>query len=86
MSGLSQKKIDLFSTKILDDYDNKKPGTIFKDKIKLSNEDALLVQSNVASLRKKRGEEIIGYKIGCVSKDTQKKWDLLNQLVVFQFQ
>ena len=23
--------------------------------------------------RKKRGEEIIGYKIGCVSKDTQKK-------------
>ena len=73
MSALSQKEIDLFSIKILDDYDNKKPGTIFKDKIKLSNEDALLIQSNVASLRKKRGEEIIGYKIGCISKDTQKK-------------
>ena len=33
----------------------------------------MLIQSNVAELRKKRGEEIVGYKIGCVSKDTQKK-------------
>ena len=73
MSGLSQKEIDLFSNKILEDYDNKNPGTIFKNKIKLSNEDALLVQSNVARLRKKRGEQIIGYKIGCISRDTQKK-------------
>ena len=39
----------------------------------MTNEDALLIQSNVAQLREKRGEEIIGYKIGCVSKDTQKK-------------
>jgi 2-keto-4-pentenoate hydratase len=46
---------------------------IFKDNIKITNEDALIIQSNVARLREKRGEEIIGYKIGCVSKDTQKK-------------
>ena len=73
MSHLSQKELDLFTNKILEDYDAKNPGTIFKEKIEINNEDALLIQSNVARLREKRGEVIIGYKIGCVSKDTQKK-------------
>ena len=73
MSHLSQKELDLFSNKILKDYDNKNPSAIFKDKIKITNEDALIIQSNVARLREKRGEQIIGYKIGCISKDTQKK-------------
>ncbi|MDA7751721.1 fumarylacetoacetate hydrolase family protein [Candidatus Pelagibacter sp.] len=73
MSHLSQKELDLFTNKILEDYDAKNPGRIFKEKIEIGNEDALLIQSNVATLREKRGEVIIGYKIGCVSKDTQKK-------------
>jgi len=81
MSHLSTKELDLYSSKILEDYDNRDPSVFFKEKIKISNEDALIIQSNVAQLRKKRGEEIIGYKIGCVSKDTQKKWDLHNLLV-----
>ncbi|MDA7712740.1 hypothetical protein N8818_01225 [Candidatus Pelagibacter sp.] len=73
MSNLSKKDLDIFSNKILKDYDNKNPSSIFKDKIKITNEDALIIQSNVARLRVKRGDQIIGYKIGCVSKDTQKK-------------
>ena len=73
MSHLSTKELDLYSNKILEDYDNRDPSVFFKEKIKISNEDALIIQSNVAQLRKKRGEEIIGYKIGCVSKETQKK-------------
>jgi 2-keto-4-pentenoate hydratase len=73
MSQLSQKEIYAFSQKILEDYDANNPGTIFKDKIKISNADALVLQSTVSELRKKRGEEIIGYKIGCVLKETQKK-------------
>ena len=73
MSKLNQKEIDLFAQKILEDYDAKNPGTIFKDKIKISNADALILQSTVSKLREKRGEEIIGYKIGCVLKETQKK-------------
>jgi 2-keto-4-pentenoate hydratase len=67
------EKIEIIANKILQDYDLKNPGTIFKEKKIISNEEALLIQSNVARLRQKRGEEIIGYKIGCVSKDTQKK-------------
>ena len=73
MSKLSQKEIYAFSQKILEDYDANNPGTIFKDKIKISNAEASVLQSTVSELRKKRGEEIIGYKIGCVLKETQKK-------------
>ena len=73
MSQLNRKEIDLFAQKILEDYDAKNPGTIFKDKIKISNADALIIQSSVSKLREKRGEEIIGYKIGCVLKETQRK-------------
>ena len=39
----------------------------------MSNEDAHLIQTAVTLLREKRGEEVIGYKIGCVSKQTQVK-------------
>tara|TARA_B100001057_G_scaffold114818_1_gene113251 strand:+ start:192 stop:974 length:783 start_codon:yes stop_codon:yes gene_type:complete len=73
MAYLSQKELDSYSNKILEDYDCKNPSAVFKDKIDLTNEDALLIQSNVARLREKRGEQIIGYKVGCISKDTQKK-------------
>ncbi|MDA9631326.1 hypothetical protein N9S64_01420 [Candidatus Pelagibacter sp.] len=70
---LSKTELEKFANKILEDYDSKNPSMIFKDKIKITNEDALIIQSNVTRLREKRGEKIIGYKIGCVSKDTQKK-------------
>ena len=73
MSQLTRKEIDLFSKKILEDYDANNPSTIFKDKIKINNSDALIIQSTVTKLRKKRGEEVIGFKIGCVLKETQKK-------------
>ncbi len=74
--SLSRQELDLYSNQILEDYDAKKPSQIFKNKIKISNEDALHIQNKVTELRVSRGEEIIGYKIGCISKDTQKKMDL----------
>ena len=73
MSNYSKKDLDFFANKILENYDSKNPSIIFKEEINITNEDALIIQSNVAKLRERRGEEIIGYKIGCVSKDTQKK-------------
>ncbi len=78
MNKLSLKELDLYSNQILEDYDAKNPSQIFKNCINLSNENALLIQSKVADLRLKRGEEIIGYKIGCVSKDTQKRMGLMH--------
>ena len=73
MKKLTQRELDLFANKVLLDYDTKNPGTIFKEKIKISNEDALFLQSKVTKLRIDRGEKVIGYKIGCVAKETQKK-------------
>ncbi len=73
MVELSQFQLDVYAHKILDDYDAKTPSEIFKDKISISIEDALRIQLAVTNLREKRGEEVIGYKIGCVSKDTQRK-------------
>ncbi|MDC0426575.1 hypothetical protein OAM08_01125 [Pelagibacteraceae bacterium] len=73
MKEFTQKQLDLLANKILKDYDDKNPGLIFKNKIKLSNKDALLVQLKVTKLRINRGEKVIGYKIGCISKETQKK-------------
>ena len=73
MKKLTQRELDLFANKVLLDYDTKNPGTIFKSKIKISNEDALFLQSKVTKLRIDRGEKVIGYKIGCVAKETQKK-------------
>ena len=70
---MSQFQLDVYAHKILDDYDAKTPSGIFKDKISISIEDALRIQLAVTNLREKRGEEVIGYKIGCVSKDTQRK-------------
>ena len=73
MVELNQFQLDVYAHKILDDYDAKTPSGIFKDKISISIEDALRIQLAVTNLREKRGEEVIGYKIGCVSKDTQRK-------------
>jgi 2-keto-4-pentenoate hydratase len=73
MTHLTQNELKLFAQKVLEDYDTKNPGTIFKDKVNISIAEALIIQSEVSKLREKRGEEVIGYKIGCISKETQGK-------------
>ena len=66
-------QLDFYANKILEDYDTNNPSSIFKTNIILNNNAALLLQSKDAQLRINRGEQVIGYKIGCVSKETQKK-------------
>ena len=73
MVDLSQFQLVVYAHKILDDYDSNTPGTIFRDNFRIRVEDAWRIQSAVTNLREQRGEEVIGYKIGCVSKDTQRK-------------
>tara|TARA_A100000164_G_scaffold316434_1_gene296507 strand:- start:158 stop:940 length:783 start_codon:yes stop_codon:yes gene_type:complete len=76
MIKLSEKQLKSYALQILDDYDSKTPGTIFTDNFKISVKDALRIQSAVTDLREKRGEEVIGYKIGCISKEIQHKMGL----------
>ena len=73
MNNYTQNELDIFALKILEDYDNNNPGTIFKSNLILSNDEALILQSKVSKLRINRGEKPIGYKIGCIAKETQLK-------------
>ena len=73
MKKLTLKELNQYANKILKDYDNNNPSSIFKTKIRLNNNDALLIQSKVTKSRIRRGEKVMGYKIGCVAKETQKK-------------
>ena len=63
MTELNQNELNNYSCQILEGYDWNTLRTIFKDKIRISVEDAWRIQSAVANLRQKRGEEVIGYKI-----------------------
>ena len=76
MTELTATQLSKYAFKMLRDYDSNTPGTIFKDNFRISIEDAWHIQSAVTNLREQRGEEVIGYKIGCVSKDTQRKMGL----------
>ena len=73
MTALTASQLSEYAFKMLQDYDSNTPGTIFKNNFRISIEDAWHIQSAVTNLREQRGEEVIGYKIGCVSKDTQRK-------------
>ena len=67
-------QLQLYAKQILNDYDTKNPSILFKNNINISIVDAYKIQSIVTNLRIKRGEKIIGYKIGSISKQTQKKY------------
>lgn len=51
----------------LADFDARQPGSIFAEGVVLDVPQAYELQSAVAALRCSRGEQIIGYKVGCTS-------------------
>ncbi|MDG2223201.1 MAG: hypothetical protein P8L85_17600 [Rubripirellula sp.] len=58
----------------LRDYDQHRPGSCFDDPgFCLSLDEAYRLQFEVARMRMDRGEKILGYKIGCISKTIQKQ-------------
>ena len=59
---------------LLQDFDNRCPGASFAHlNINLNIEQAYELQFAIASMRKQRGEEIIGYKVGCTSATIQRQ-------------
>ena len=60
-------RLDDIAQQQLADYDRHRPGSAFAAGLALSIEEAYSVQSRVAELRKRRGERMIGYKVGCTS-------------------
>ena len=74
MTELTQNQLESYAQKILNDYDLKNPSVLFKNNINMSVSDAYKIQSITTNIRLERGEKIIGYKIGSISKQTQKKY------------
>ncbi|MEO2013661.1 MAG: hypothetical protein ABGZ53_04760 [Fuerstiella sp.] len=60
-------QIQEWASRQLTDYDACQPGTMFAEGVVLDAAQAYELQSAVARLRCGRGEQIIGYKVGCTS-------------------
>src|SRR5439155_859717 len=63
----SRSGIDGWAERQLADYDARRPGTMFAEGVRLSLSEAYELQGAVAALRQRRGEEVVGYKVGCTS-------------------
>ena len=60
-------QIQIWAQRQLADYDANRPGTLFGAGIVLDIAPAYALQSAVEKLRQRRGERMIGYKVGCTS-------------------
>ncbi|MFQ5733705.1 MAG: 2-keto-4-pentenoate hydratase [Planctomycetaceae bacterium] len=58
---------DELAARQLRDYDNRNPGLMFTEEVNLSLDEAYALQDSVADLRRRRGGNHIGYKVGCTS-------------------
>ena len=65
--------IAALAERMLEDYDSRNPGTLFAEGLRLSVNDAYRLQGQVAQLRDRRGEQLVGYKIGCVCAENQER-------------
>jgi 2-keto-4-pentenoate hydratase len=65
--NLKGSTIDALAARQLADYDQRRPGTLFADGVELTIDQGYALQSAVTELRQKRGEKVVGYKVGCTS-------------------
>ena len=70
MTELTENQLNQYAHQMLEDYDSKTPGTIFKDKVRIGVEDAWRIQSAVTYLRQRRGR--FGLQIDCTSNSRDK--------------
>ena len=57
----------------LDDYDARRPGSIFASNVTMTVEEAYRLQNAVSALRVERGERVVGYKVGCTSTTIRRQ-------------
>jgi 2-keto-4-pentenoate hydratase len=55
------------------DYDARTPGQLFAEPPDLTTAQAYDLQAEIALLREQRGENVIGYKVGCTSPAVQQQ-------------
>lgn len=60
-------RLAAWASRQLADYDARRPGSLFAEGLVLDVADGYRLQAAVAELRAARGEQPIGYKVGCTS-------------------
>ena len=69
---MTDNQLEQLARQQLADYDAHRPGSAFEDpKFILSVDDAYRLQIQVAKLRAARGEQVAGYKVGCISHEVR---------------
>ena len=68
----TKERLDIIAARMLLDYDNVTPGTIYAEGLRLDLSQAWRLQTTVTKLREARGEQVVGYKVGCVDPGNQK--------------
>ena len=63
--------LDELARRMLADYDARTPGKLLGEPIDLTTVQAYALQAEIARLRERRGENVIGYKVGCTSRPIQ---------------
>ncbi len=73
-------EIDAWAHRQLTDYQNNKPGTIFRDEgFNITINEAYAIQDTVTKLRLQKGETIAGYKVGCTDPGIRKLFGMQGQ-------
>ena len=54
--------------RMLADYEARTPGQIVGEPLDLTTVQAYALQAEIARLREERGEQVVGYKVGCTSR------------------
>jgi 2-keto-4-pentenoate hydratase len=57
----------------LADFDARTPNRMFAESVDMTTAQAYELQDEVARLRERRGEKIVGYKVGCTSAAIQQQ-------------
>ncbi len=66
-------ELDELARRMLADYDDRLPGERSRNPTGLSTVDAYALQAEITRLRERRGEKVVGYKVGCTSRHIQKQ-------------
>jgi len=73
-------QVGALAARQLDDYDSHHPGMLFSEGLALDVQQGYELQNAVAALRYQRGEQLIGYKVGCTSSAIQEQLKITHRV------
>jgi 2-keto-4-pentenoate hydratase len=79
-TGSQMPQVGALAARQLDDHDSHHPGMLFAEGLVLDVQQGYELQNAVAELRYQRGEQLIGYKVGCTSSAIQEQLKITHRV------